>query len=183
VARGGEDDGRVVRRETPADRGAIAAVVAAAFGSRREADLVDDIRASPEYIAELSLVAEAHGQIVGHVMVSYTALEDGDTRHRIFHLAPLAVEPSRQRRGIGASLVRSVVASAELLGAPFVVLQGDPRYYSRLGFESSTRHGISIDLPDWAPPEAAQIIRLRSYDASVRGRVVYPPAFDEVTDT
>ncbi|MEY2405696.1 MAG: putative acetyltransferase, partial [Acidimicrobiaceae bacterium] len=45
----------------------------------------------------------------------------------------------------------------------------------------SVPHGIRIDLPSWASPEAAQVLRLRSYDPSIRGRVVYPPAFDEVT--
>jgi putative acetyltransferase len=38
-----------------------------------------------------------------------------------------------------------------------------------------------IHLPDWAPPEAAQIYRLRNYDPAIRGQVVYPPAFDAAT--
>jgi putative acetyltransferase len=178
----GEGDLLVVRPETPADREAIASVVAAAFRSQREADLVDDIRASADYIPELSLVAveRVTGEIVGHVMVSHTDLDDGETRHQILHLAPLAVAPSHQRQGIGSSLVYEVLAAAKAHGAPFVVLQGDPRYYGRFGFEPSTRHGISLDLPDWAVPEAAQIIVLRDYDPALRGRVVYPPAFDEV---
>ena len=41
-------------------------------------------------------------------------------------------------------------------------------------------HGIHIDLPDWAPPEAAQVLWLRAHDPAVRGRVVHPPAFAEV---
>ena len=79
-------------------------------------------------------------------------------------------------------MVRRVNADAEAMGAPFVVLEGDPRYYGRFGFEPSAPRGITIDLPSWAPPEAAQILVLRDYDPSVRGHVVYPPAFDAVTD-
>ena len=172
----------VIRPEAPADRDAIAGVIAAAFRSQREADLVDAIRASPDYVPELSLVADADGEIIGHVMVSHTELDDGATRHRIFHLAPLAVEPSCQQQGIGGALVTSVLDAAKAIGAPFVVLQGDPRYYGRFGFVPSSRHGIAMDLPSWAPPEAAQIVLLRESVPVVRGRVVYSPAFDEVEE-
>lgn len=44
------------------------------------------------------------------------------------------------------------------------------------------RHGIQINLPSWAPPEAAQLVRLRNYDPSIRGRVIYPPALDAVSE-
>jgi len=93
-----------IQVERTEDRDAVAAVVAAAFGSRAEADLVEAIRSSPEYIAELSLVAEGDGGIVGHVMVSHAELHRGDVRHLIFSLAPLAVTPSRQGQGIGSAL-------------------------------------------------------------------------------
>ena len=54
-------------------------------------------------------------------------------------------------------------------------------YYGRLGFEPAVKYGIEIHLPDWAPPEAAQVIRLTAFDPddpTLRGTVVYPPAFD-----
>ena len=44
------------------------------------------------------------------------------------------------------------------------------------------RQGIEIALPDWAAPEAAQVMRLSKYDPSLTGRVVYPPAFDTVSE-
>ena len=59
-----------------------------------------------------------------------------------------------------------------------VVLEGDPAYYGRLRFEYAVPHGIHISLPELASPEAAQIGRLTAYDPSIRGRLVYPPAFD-----
>ena len=67
-------------------------------------------------------------------------------------------------------------------GAPLIVLEGDPAYYSRFGFEHSVPLGITMRLPEWASPEAAQVLRLGAYEPSVRGAVVYPPAFDDVAD-
>jgi putative acetyltransferase len=173
--------GVVIRPECAEDHDAIRQVVAAAFESDREADLVEAIRASPEYIPELALVAEVDRNVVGHVMVSFTSLDDGYTRHRIYHLSPLALGRDHQGGGIGSALVGAVVERAHDHGAEFVVLEGDPSYYGRLGFQPSARYDILIDLPDWAPPEAAQI-RLLSGTPTVSGRVVYPPAFDAVTE-
>jgi putative acetyltransferase len=90
----------------------------------------------------------------------------------------LAVHPDFQGTGFGTALVRAVPARADESGEPLVVLEGAPGYYGRFGFEPSAPHGIEIlTLPSWAPPEAAQILRLSSYDPTIRGRVVYPPAF------
>ena len=155
--------------------------MAAAFGSQAEADLVDRIRASPEYVPEMALVAESDGEIVGHVMVSGAVVRNEQGSRPISMLSPLAVLPSRQRDGIGSDLVRAVLAIAEERGEPMVVLEGSPAYYRRFGFEPATDHGLVIHLPDWAPPEAAQVKLLGSYDPddpTLRGEVVYPAAFD-----
>jgi putative acetyltransferase len=171
-----------IREERRGDHDAIALVVAAAFASSVEVELVSAIRSSPEYIAELALAAELDGVVVGHVMVSWTGLDDGEQTHRIQHLSPLAVTPRLQRQGIGAALVTTVIAAAAERGAPFVILEGDPRYYSRFGFESSAAHGITMNLPGWAPPEAAQILLLNGEPPSVRGHVVHPPTFAAFVD-
>ncbi len=169
-----------IRPEMPADCAAIARVVERAFGSPNEARLVDAIRASENFVAGWSLVAIEGERVVGHVMVSYVVLADGDVGRRVPTLSPLAVDPDRQQRGIGAALVRAVVARVDAAGEPLVVLEGSPIYYGRFGFEFAVPLGITIDLPDWAPPEAAQVMKLRNYDPSIRGHVVYPPAFADV---
>ena len=177
----GPGTGFSIRAETPADHGAIHQVVAAAFGSEAEADLIDRIRTSPEYVAAMALVAVSEGEVVGHVMVSGATLRHGEGERAIAMLSPLAVRPDRQRSGVGAALVEAVVEIADQRGEPLVVLEGSPRYYGRLGFEPSQRYGIEVPIPDWAPPEAAQMRRLSAYDpsdATAHGQVVYPAAFD-----
>lgn len=171
----------LIRPESTVDHDAIRRVVSAAFGSPVEAQLVDRIRASPEYVPEMALVAEVDGEVVGHVMISHAALRHREGVRRISMLSPLAVLPERQRSGIGTALVRAALDVAEARGELLVVLEGSPTYYGRLGFEHSVRHGIAIHLPEWAPPEAAQVMRLSSFDPddpSLQGTVVYPPAFD-----
>ncbi len=171
-----------VRAERPGDRQAIADVVTAAFGSPAEARLVEAIRASSNFVPHWSLVAELPGRVVGHVVISFVALRDDSAERRIASLSPLAVAPDLQGEGIGSALVRAVSARVDDDGEPLIVLEGSPVYYGRLGFEHSVPYGIHIRLPAWAPPGAAQILRLRNYDSSIRGHVVYPPAFDEVSE-
>ncbi len=171
-----------IRAEEPGDEHRIGEVVAAAFNSQEHADLVAAIRASANFIPEFSLVAELDEQIVGHVMISYVGLDDDGSVREIASLSPLDVTPEHQNNGIGSTLVRDVTARANARGEPLVVLEGSPLYYPRFGFEPSVPLGIHITLPSWAPPEAAQVLRLAKYDPSIRGRVVYPPAFDLVSE-
>ena len=169
----------VIEPERPADHAAIRAVLLAAFTDEPAvADLVELIRASPEYVPELALVARVDGAVAGYVLASHAELVcDSGERRRVLTLSPLAVAPGLQGRGIGSALVPAVLAEAGRLGEQLVVLEGSPRYYPRFGFRDCREFGIAIPLPDWAPPEAAMAFPLPAYDAQVRGRLVYPPAF------
>jgi putative acetyltransferase len=166
----------------PDDHEAVAAVVGAAFGHQPEVrHLPRLIRESPQYVAELELVARVEGAVVGHTMISHAAVvDDQGTRRDVLTLSPLAVLPEHERQGIGGALVREALARAERTAAPLVLLEGSPAYYPRFGFTDARPLGITFDLPDWAPPEAGMVYLLPRYDPAVRGHVDYPPALAAV---
>jgi putative acetyltransferase len=169
----------VIRPETRADADAIAAVNRAAFDRPGEAELVAAIRDSDRFVPELSLVAEVEGVVGGHVLVSYVDLVSEVGRRQVLALAPMAVAPDEQRRGVGGELVREALARAEAAGEPMVIVLGHPWYYPRFGFEPARPLGIEppFDVPD----EVWMAVRLAAYDEELRGRVEYPPAFAVVS--
>jgi putative acetyltransferase len=163
-----------IRAERPSDRDAIRTVTEAAFGREQEARIVDAIRASENFVPELSLVAERDGRVVGHVLLSYVGI-DGDAR-QVLELGPLSVAPEHQGHGIGAALTREALRLADDRGEPLVLVLGHPGYYPRFGFRRA--HELGITPPgEGIPAEAFMAIPLRSYDPTLRGRAVFPPAF------
>ena len=170
----------IVRPEHTDDFAAIAKVVRDAFGDHGPAvgRLVEDIRASEHYIPELTLVAVDESGVIGHVMLSWTAIEGG-ARDRVLMLSPMSVRPDRQRGGVGSRLIEHVLGLAESAGEPLVFLEGIPGYYPRFGFELAGPLGF-LPPREGIPDEAFMVKRLPGYEAAMAGRVVYPPAFDRL---
>ena len=139
-----------VRAETPDDAEAIDEVVAAAFlaefGTTTEAGLIRTMRERGELVADLTLVAELDGRIVGHIAFSPVTLDDLPSRG--LELGPVAVAPDVQTRGVGSLLISTALERAELAGWQFVVLLGHPAYYPRFGFTPAAAAGITGDYGD-----------------------------------
>ena len=162
-----------IRSETDADRADIKKVNEEAFGRAVEADLVDAIRASDGFLPELSLVAIAAEEVVGHVLLSYVEIEPG--QHSVLQLGPLAVLPSHQRRGIGSALMDEAVRMADARGEPLILLEGNPRFYERFGFGRSDESGI--EAPIGVDQQYFMVRPLSAYDPALRGRAVYSEPF------
>lgn len=167
----------LIRSEEVRDWAAVHSVNVSAFETSAEADLVDALRSQAQPI--ISLVALDSGSLVGHIMFSPVTLSGHDDLN-IIGLAPMAVAPARQRRGIGSALVRAGLDRCKELGFVAVVVLGHPEYYPRFGFVPSIRFGIrsEYDVPD----EVFMVVELE--DRVLRnasGTVRYHQAFNEVT--
>jgi putative acetyltransferase len=168
-----------VRAERPDDRAPVRDVVTAAFGGPAEADLVDALRASSAWLPGLSLVAEEEGAVVGHVLLTRASVRTAAGDVGLLALAPLAVAPERQRRGIGDALVRAGLEIAAARGERAVVLIGHASYYPRFGFEPAAARGLTSVF---AAGEHAASFFVRELRAGaltgIEGAVLYAPAFD-----
>ena len=146
-----------IRPERPDDMAAVFAVHAAAFPTDAEARLVDRVRAAGE--ARLSLVAEANGAVVGHVLFSPVSIETASGHRTGFGLAPVAVLPAHQRQGVGSALIREGLAICRQQRCLFVVVLGHPAYYPRFGFRRASDVGLSNE---YGADDAFMVIELET---------------------
>ena len=93
-----------VRAETPADYEAIASLTRSAFNNEAEVRLITALRQQATDC--IALVAEQHGQLVGHILFSAATL-DKAPQTQLMALAPMAVSNVLQHQGIGSALVRA----------------------------------------------------------------------------
>jgi putative acetyltransferase len=158
-----------IRTATPRDRDAIRKVEQHAFGQAAEAGLVDALVTAGDAVVEL--VAEDEGQIVGHVLFSRVFVEKGAKRFPAVALAPLAVEPSFHRSGIGGALVREGHVRLKKAGETLSVVLGDPIYYGRFGYS----HERAAAFESEYQCDALQALAWGAAPES--GGLVYPSAF------
>lgn len=164
-----------IRPETPSDVAAIHRVHVEAFGQPDEAALVDALRAAGAL--RISLVADEEGVVVGHVGFSPVVIRDGVSTINALGLAPMAVLPGRQRRGIGSRLVRAGLAACGETPYALVFVLGAPRFYGRFGFKTAEPLGITWE--HGGPPGAFMVQALRRGALrGLRGVVAHRPEFD-----
>lgn len=143
----------LVRRESPADAGAVDEVHRQAFavsagGEPVEVRLLHALRADAGWVPALSLVAEragAAGVIVGHVVCTEGVV--GTTP--AVGLGPIGVLPADQRAGVGRALMHAVIAAADALDYPLVALLGHLDYYPQFGFVPASELGVHAPDPRW----------------------------------
>lgn len=167
-----------LRVEKDDDRDAVRALYLASFDGPGEAVLVERLRDQAD--SRIALVAEAGDRIVGHIL--FTPVQILEAPHlRMMGLAPMAVLPELQRRGVGSLLASAGLERCRDAGFGAVVVLGHPDYYPRFGFRPAG--GFGLDCEYDVPPEVFQVLELQDEAlAGVSGTVRYHASFAELPD-
>lgn len=168
----------LVREEKPGDHEAIHRVEAEAFGRTEEADLVDALRSHG--VLALSLVTEMDGILVGHIAFSPATIVGEGGSVEAMALAPVAVAPEHQNKGVGSALVREGLRMCREAGHRIVFLTGHPNYYPRFGFLRGKDLGIGCDLVEPSSDAFMVMELVEGALAGCRGVAKFLPEFDGV---
>jgi putative acetyltransferase len=164
----------VIRPETAADHDAMRHIDRLAFGQDTEARLVDALREGR--FVRLSLVAEQGGQVIGHILFSDLPITTDAGTVPALALAPMAVLPAFQGKGIGSALVRRGLDECRRQGHQIVVVVGHPHFYPRFGFSPKLASALTSPFGGGDSWMAVELVP-GALDG-LAGRVQYPPPFE-----
>lgn len=134
------NEAMIIRREIPADREEIRCLLLEAFGRPHESLLVDDLRSAGKVV--VSLVALIDGSVAGHLLFSEVAIDPSCPGWKALGLAPLAVSPPFQGKGVGTELVKSGIEACRREGWTSLFVLGERAYYARFGFVPARSFGL-----------------------------------------
>jgi putative acetyltransferase len=167
----------IIRPEAPPDAAAIRFVNEQAFGGSGEANAIAALR--DRGAATLSLVAVIDERVVGHIFFTPIEIVAPERTWPGLGLAPLAVLPDYQRRGIGSALLDAGLEECRRMGCERMIVLGHPDYYPRFGFERASLHNVRFEFE--APDDACMILALQpgALDG-VSGVAKYQPEWNGV---
>ena len=144
----------IIRPETPKDYKDIISLVLRSFREGTNYSdgtdivaLIEEIRGSAYYIPELSFVAELDGKIVGHFLFSHFPLSKTKggkyaNTEDIVMLAPVSVHADYFHKHIGITMLTLGIQKAREAGFKGITVEGNFRFYNRLGFKTSSEYNI-----------------------------------------
>ena len=163
-----------IRAAKGSDLNEVLRVESRAFGQDEESELVRGLLNDPSAAPLLSLLAINDKQAVGHILFTRVGLAGAQEPVSASILAPLAVIPESQRRGVGGKLIEEGLRILSEMGVELVFVLGHPGYYPRFGFKPAGVLGFEAPYP--IPEKHADAWMVRELRAgiigSVRGKVV-----------
>ena len=80
----------------------------------------------------MGIKAHTVGDILGGIFLTQLQFQEGI---QAYLLAPVGVHPNHQGKKIGTQLIEHAIQYLKSQNTPFLMTYGDPKYYSRFGFQ------------------------------------------------
>lgn len=151
-----------IREATEKDRPKIYDVEYRAFNEPDEAIFADELLDDPTAQPITSLLAFDGDQPVGHILFTKARLENYEEQLSISILAPLAIVPEYQKKGIGGQLIRAGLEILKAQQVDLVFVLGHIDYYPRHGFKPALPQGFLPPYPTKKGLEDAWMVQALS---------------------
>ena len=174
-----------IRRAHGNDTAEVLRINREAFGGEKGVEvsnLVAALLADSSAEPRLSLLALRENEPVGHILFSHAVLRESDRPVVSAILAPLAVLPEHQSKGVGGLLIREGVALLVKAGVDLVFVLGHPDYYPRHGFTRACPLGFLACYQERGTPNDAWMVRELALGAlsAAKGTIRCADALDEL---
>lgn len=163
---------RLSKESHPAERSTILAIHRQAFGAQQGEEivqLVDDLFDDQTARPILSLVASEGETLLGHILFTKVTVSGQEGKVSAQILAPLAVTPTAQGKGIGQELITEGLKLLKESGTDLVFVLGHPAYYPKCGFIPAGQHGLFAPYP--IPEEHADAWMVQDLRGTLLGKV------------
>ncbi len=158
-----------IREALDSDLNDVLTVERTAFGYDKEAELVREMLEDPSAEPLVSLLAFEDDRAVGHVLFTTVRLADSQDNVSAAILAPLAIVPDAQKKGVGGKLIEQGLEILSESGVELVFVLGHPGYYPRHGFKPAGCLGLEAPYP--IPEEHADAWMVQALRPNVIGAV------------
>jgi predicted N-acetyltransferase YhbS len=139
-----------IRKSTESERKEILNIHHQSFGKKKGpviAKLVDDLLNDETAMPILSLVAVENNKLIGHILYTKAVVTQTEILISAQILAPLAILPEEQKKGIGEKLINEGLRLLKASGTELVFVLGHPTYYPRCGFIPAGEQGFEAPYP------------------------------------
>lgn len=92
----------------------------------------------------LGIKAHSNSEILGSLFLTQLQFQEGI---QAYLLAPVGVHPNHQGKKIGTQLIEHAIQYLKSQDTPFLMTYGDPKYYSRFGFQGVSEQVLPPPFP------------------------------------
>jgi len=105
--------------------------------------VIHQLRNDPAFVAQLDLVMEKDGRLIGQNMFMHAVIRADDGREiPIMTMGPICIRADMQRQGYGKILLDESLKRAAQLGCGALCFEGNIDFYGKSGFTYASAYGI-----------------------------------------